>query len=101
MPEQRQIGEKYWGVCWKWGFYPNPLPKDSAVSLSSNSQAGHRTAPTKRADQTATVRLHGWCALVDQGLPGHAHRSRHSHTAESPLATISARSSTKLSAKLI
>src|SRR5262249_25035405 len=28
MPEQRQIGEKYWGVCW-----------------SSNSQAGHRTAP--------------------------------------------------------
>jgi hypothetical protein len=27
------------------GFYPNPLPKDSVVSLSSNSQAGHRTAP--------------------------------------------------------
>jgi hypothetical protein len=27
MPEQRQIGEKYWGVCWKWGFIPFPCRK--------------------------------------------------------------------------
>jgi hypothetical protein len=27
MPEQRQIGEKYWGVCWKWGFIPIPCRK--------------------------------------------------------------------------
>ncbi len=27
MSEQRQIGEKYWGVCWKWGFIPFPCRK--------------------------------------------------------------------------
>ncbi len=27
MPEQRQIREKYWGVCWKWGFIPFPCRK--------------------------------------------------------------------------
>src|SRR6266567_7866241 len=25
--EHRQIGEKYWGVCWKWGFIPFPCRK--------------------------------------------------------------------------
>ena len=39
MSEQRQIGEKYWGLL-EVAVYPIPLPKDSASSLSSNSQAG-------------------------------------------------------------
>jgi hypothetical protein len=32
MPEQRQIDETYWGVCWKWGFIPYPCRKHRIVT---------------------------------------------------------------------
>jgi hypothetical protein len=68
--------------------------------LSSNSQAGHRTAPHRACRSDCSGPSARLVCIVHQGLPGHAHRSRHSHTAESALATTSARSSTKLPAKL-